>query len=477
MAYEHGIKILEQSTSILPPRRISASLPIVFGTAPVHLAVDGADSVNKPKLVYTYKEAVAAFAYSADWSKFTLCEFMMSQFSLFNMAPMVFVNVFDPAVHKASEAEAEGVFVGDELQLAHPDILAGTLVVKTADGLTPHVEGVDYTVDRASGLITRIEGGAILADATVTRAYDYADLSLVDSTDIIGGIDGTTGAATGLELLNDVFPRFRLVPGQVVAPGWSHDAAVAAVMTAKGSNINGHFKAISVIDIPETVTKYTDVAAHKNDNNLTDEQMVVCWPKCKLGDNEYWLSTQMAGVMCQTDAECGDIPYKSPSNERLQMTAAVVNGVEVWLGADQAAYLNGQGIVTALNFVGGWKAWGNRTGCYPAVTDPKDAFIPIRRMFNWIGNTLILTWWQKVDAPLTRRLVETVLDSNNIWFNGLAAREIILGGRVTFDETENPVTDLMDGIGKFHVFVTPPSPAREIDFIMEYDPAYLSSLF
>lgn len=35
----------------------------------------------------------------------------------------------------------------------------------------------------------------------------------------------------------------------------------------------------------------------------------------------------------------------------------------------------------------------------------------------------------------------------------------------------------MDGIARFHVYVTPPSPNREIDFILEYDASYLSTLF
>jgi hypothetical protein len=159
------------------------------------------------------------------------------------------------------------------------------------------------------------------------------------------------------------------------------------------------------------------------------------------------------------------------------MNAAVANKEEVWMGPEQAGYLNGQGVVTALNFVGGWKCWGNRTGCYPSVTDVKDSMIPIRRMFNWIGNTLTLTFWQKVDYPANRRLIETIVDSANIWLNGLAARQFILGGRVEFQVDENPVTDLMDGNIKFHVYVTPPSPAKEISFILEYDPAYVATLF
>ena len=54
---------------------------------------------------------------------------------------------------------------------------------------------------------------------------------------------------------------------------------------------------------------------------------------------------------------------------------------------------------------------------------------------------------------------------------------MILGGRVEVLPEENPTTDLMDGIIRFHVYATPPGPARELDFIIEYDPAYLETLF
>ena len=94
-----------------------------------------------------------------------------------------------------------------------------------------------------------------------------------------------------------------------------------------------------------------------------------------------------------------------------------------------------------------------------------------------ISNTLITTYFQRLDFPLNRRQIDTILDSANIWLNGLAAREFILGGRVVFLESENPQTDLMDGIARFHVYLTPPSPNREIDFVLEYDPAYLETLF
>lgn len=477
MTYNHGVYINEQATSIVPPVRSDASLPVVVGCAPVHfLAEQG--PVNEPVLCYTYNEAVTQLGYSADFDNWGLCEFMSVLFALFNSSPVVFINVFDPDTHQVAITGESLALSGDSGVVAHPGVVDESLVVKDEAGTTTYVADTDYTVDRETGTITRTSDGDIAADATLTVDYDYGDPSLVDADDIIGGIDSGTGAASGLELVNRIFPMFRLVPGQIVAPGYSTDAGVAAVMHAKAGNINGHFKCIAVVDIDsDSITQYTDVAAAKNTNNLTDEQLVVCWPKVSLGGVEYWLSSQVAALLCQVDAANDGIPYVSASNKGLQMDSAVANGEAVWLAPDAGAYLNGQGIVTALNFIGGWKCWGNRTGCYPGVTDVKDAYLPIRRMFNWIGNTIVQTYWQKVDFPTNRRLIETILDSINIWLNGLSARGVILGGRVEFQESENPTTDLMDGIITLHVYVTPPSPARELVFTLEYDPEYLTTLF
>lgn len=486
MSHRHGVYISEVPTSILPPVRTSAGLPVVFGIAPVHLTEGPAANVNKPVLCFSYAEAVEAFGYiGAENGQFaySLSEFMSSQLALFAAAPVVLVNVLDPAVHKVSITGEAATLVDGAVSPANGGALKASVVVKSQDGLTTYLLDTDYALTyNTSGdlIITRISTGSIPTDTTaLTLDYDHIDPSLVVANDIIGGIDAGTGAATGLELLNEVFPRFRLIPGQVLAPGYSTDPAVAAVMLAKAGNINQHFRATALVDIPTgTVDKYSDAPAWKNDNNIVDPRQIVCWPKVSLGGTQYHLSTQLAGLICRTDADNADIPYTSPSNKNLQANSAVLDdGSEVWLAPDSAAFLNGQGIVTALNFIGGWKAWGNRTGAYPSNTDPKDTFIPIRRMFDWVGNTLTLTFWQRLDFPLNPRQIQTITDSANIWLNGLTAQGYLLGGRVEFREDENPTTDLMDGIARFHVYLTPPSPNREIDFILEYDPAYLQSLF
>ena len=61
--------------------------------------------------------------------------------------------------------------------------------------------------------------------------------------------------------------------------------------------------------------------------------------------------------------------------------------------------------------------------------------------------------------------------------NGLAAEEKILGGRVEFIDSENPTTSLMDGIIKFHTYLSPSPAARDIENVLEYDPSYFQTLF
>lgn len=42
-------------------------------------------------------------------------------------------------------------------------------------------------------------------------------------------------------------------------------------------------------------------------------------------------------------------------------------------------------------------------------------------------------------------------------------------------ESENNLLDLMAGIIRIHVYITPPSPAQEIDFTLEYDISYVQA--
>ena len=189
------------------------------------------------------------------------------------------------------------------------------------------------------------------------------------------------------------------------------------------------------------------------------------------------MSVQMAGLMATVDTDNGGCPAESPSNKTLKIDSAVLaDGTEVLLDLTQANYLNSNGVITALNFIGGFVLWGNETACYPANTDVKDYFLCVSRMFGWVSNSLVLTYWSKLEGKFNRRLIDSIVDSVNIWLNGIVAEEKLLGGRVEFNEDENPTTSLMSGKAVFHVYLTPPSPAKEIEFVLEYDTEYVSSV-
>lgn len=482
MAYKHGVYISEVPTSVLPPVEVNAGLPVFVGRAPLNLAKT-TEYVNKPFLAYTYDEAVAAMGYSSDWEHYELCEAMYTFFQLFAVSPIVLINVLDPATHKKSKADSSRPITNGVATIEDDGVMLPSLVVKLTGAAQPLVKNTDYTAafdDEGKIVITRLEGGAItVGQATLLLSYDYIDPTMVTEADVIGGVNVTTGKYTGMELVNKIFPLFRLIPGQLLSPGWSQSPTVAAIMKAKVQSINGFFKAVALCDLDSAAADlYSEAPAWKENNNYTDRMQINCWPMLKLGSQKYHFSTQLAAVICRTDAANNDIPFWSPSNQSLQATGAVTaGGEEVALGPDQAAYINGQGIVTALNFIGGWKVWGNRTGCYPGTTDQKDSWIPVRRMFNWIGNTIIMTYWQKVDNPTNKRLIQTVTDSINIWLNGFTAIGALLGGRVEFLASENPTTDLMNGIIKFHVYLTPPIPAEDMEFILEFDVSYFEALW
>lgn len=477
MSYQHGVYIQENPTSITPPILSHSGVQVVVGTAPVNLAKDPYQAANIPILANSWKEAVEKLGYSDDWENYTLCEVMDASFRQVGVAPIIFINVLDPIEHKKEESKT--VTLGnDETIVDVNGILLDTVVVKSADGSTTYKKDIDYSIafnSEGYPVISVIEGGALIG-SDVQVDFSKIDPSLVTEEDIIGGYDVATEKYLGLELISQVYLRLGIVPGLILAPGWSHIPAVAAVIDAKCKLINGSFNCMNLLDIDSSeVTQYTDAPSWKNDNSYSSNKSIVLWPKVKIGDKIYWYSSIMAALIAYTDAQNDNVPYVSPSNKRLPITATVlVDGTEVYLDQIQGNYLNGQGITTAIN-INGWRAWGNNTAAYPSTSDPKDRFIPIRRVFDWWGNTFILTYFQKVDDPANYRLIESVVDSENIRANGYQAKGQIAGARIEFRKEDNPITDILNGRIQFIQKIAAFPPAENIVNVLEFDPIMLQN--
>ena len=365
MAFFHGVRVKEVPTSILPPVNTTAGLPVVVGTAPVHLTADPAKNVNRPVICYGWNEAVAALGYSENWDEYTISEVMYAQFKLYGVKPIIFVNVLDPAKHKAEIKDTDGCTVTEGRVVLDDPVLIASLKVKSSAAAEPAKNLTDYTAaydDEGRLVISVTPTGALKNADKLYLEYTKIDPSKVKDADIIGGAS-KTGTA-GLEWLDSIYTLFSLVPGIVAAPGWSDRLSVAAVMKAKAMNISGLFRCICLTDVDTGAVKhYSDVNEWKNKNSYTGVNQVVCWPCVRSGDMVFRMSTHILGIIGVVDAANEDVPYQSPSNLSMQATGICLkDGTEVALSLDQANHLNSQGVMTALNFSGGVEELGQLHG-------------------------------------------------------------------------------------------------------------------
>lgn len=477
---KHGVFIVEEATALTVPISGRSSVQVVIGTAPVNMAEDPAAVVNTPILANSAAEAMAALGYSTDMGKgkYTLCQTMYATNNIYQVSPVVYINVLDPARHKKSLEEAQYPVIQMQAVIPVEGVLINGLTVKNADGSTPLVLNTDYTAAFNSDghlVLTLIEGGAGASAENLTVSGEQIDPSVVTKTDIVGAYDPLTGKETGAEVIRQVFPKLGIVPGLLLAPGWSQEPEVGIALAAKAANINGVFKAMALLDLDTTkAKKYTDTKRVKEDSGFTSPYCYPLWPCDKVGDLILAKSAVVGALVSYVDASNDDVPSNSPSNTLLGVTGqCLADGTEVTLDQDQGSTVNEYGVTTAIN-MNGWKLWGNYTGAYPASTDAKDIWFPVRRMFNWQGNTFIRTYFSKVDDPMNTVLIESVVDSENIRCAAYAPDKWA-GAEIEYRADDNPTTDILAGKMTFRQRIAPYTPAQEIENILSYDTAMLAS--
>ena len=100
MAYNHGVRILENPTSLTAPILGTAAFQVVVGVSPVNLAEDPYKATNVVKLAYSFSEASAAVGYSNNLKDYNLNQSISATFKKFAVAPIALINVLDPKKHK-----------------------------------------------------------------------------------------------------------------------------------------------------------------------------------------------------------------------------------------------------------------------------------------------------------------------------------------------------------------------------------------
>ncbi len=476
MAKKHGVFVYEEQTAVTIPQESSSGLQVVIGTAPVNVLDDPSSAVNVPILANSANEAMAALGYSNDFKNYTLCQTMYVTSNLYQVSPVVYINVLDPEKHKKAMT-AQTVDVSSlQATVKTAGILKKGLTVK--NGETTLENGKDYVLSFDSDgylVITLLAAGTAAEATSLTVNGNVLDPSTVEKTDIIGAYDAATGAETGMEVIRKVYPKLGVVPGILIAPGWSQEPEVGIALSAKAANINGVFKAMAFLDIDTTkAKKYTDVKEVKEKSGFTSEFCYPIWPCFMVGEIILAGSAVAAARTAYLDAANTDVPANSPSNKPLAITGTcLADGTEVVLDQDQATTVGEYGAATALN-MNGFRMWGNHTGAWPASGDAKDVWINVRRMFNWQGNTFILTYFDKVDDPMNYILIENVVDSENIRCAAFAPA-YWAGASIEYLEADNPITEILAGHMTFRQHIAPYTPAETIDNILNYDTGMLQA--
>ena len=474
--YKHGIATSRRATQLSAPITSDGCIQCVIGTAPVNLAENPYETVNKPFLAQSKAAAIAAVGYCTDFKNYTLCQSIYASFDVFGVGPIVLINVLDPTKHVKASLSKEYDVTEGKFTIEDTGVLLDQLVVTTTDAETTYNEGTDYVASfNTDGTVTVaiIKGGTAAEEEKLKATYVCLNPSAVTYEDIIGAYDVATKKKTGMELIGRAYPKLGVVPGLLLAPGWSQIPAVNLALNAKSDLISSLFsaKVISDLDTAESKAEgMEEVKEYKDMNAYSDRTTVVAWPLVGVGDYRYYYSAQLAALLQYQAAQNGGVPSLSPSNKDVKITGLYnADGEEMILDMDEANdYCNACGVVTAIN-MNGWKCWGNNTAAYPSSSDPIDRWINIVTIFDYLENNFKLSFFQNVDDLTNYRLIDEVVSAYNMQLNSLQPNDIA-GGAITFNHDENPIAQILGGHIIFHTRIGGYAPAEYIENIFEFDP-------
>lgn len=423
----HGVEIVELDDGPRPIQMVRSSIIGLVGTAPK-------GPVNTPTLILgSRSEAVKQFGNAIG----TIPDAFDAIFDHAG-AMIVVINVLDPAIHKAAVVAAEYTFDATTDLLEVADEYIYTAVVKSQDLVTTYVEDTDYTYDSDTGKFTRLAAGAIAAGATVSIGYDRVDETLVTTADIIGGVDGSTGAYMGLQALLAAEGDVGVQPKILIAPGFTSEMAVVSDMIGVAERL----RAVIVAD--GSNTNDTDALAYRA--NFGSERVylvdpwVNVWDTIANAEAPQAVSARIAGLMVKNDDERGY--YTSPSNREINGIVGTVRPIDFTLGDPNARanYLNENEIATIIQ-KDGYRLWGNRT----CSSDPKWAFLAHVRLNDMIMESLLRAHMWAVDRNITKTYLEDVTEGVNAFLSKLTNEGAISGGQCWADPDLNTAISMDAG--------------------------------
>ena len=170
----------------------------------------------------------------------------------------------------------------------------------------------------------------------------------------------------------------------------------------------------------------------------------------------------IAGVWARTDASRG--VWKAPANEALRGIVRLENEVT----SGEQDLLNPEGINCVRSFGSyGTKVWGART---LAKTDPSWRYVNVRRLFNFVEESIRRGTQWAVFEPNDRDLWQRVKRNISSFLRGLWMQGALTGATpdqayyVVCDESNNPASSVDEGKLIVEVGIAPVKPAEFVIF-------------
>ncbi|MDD3139613.1 MAG: phage tail sheath family protein [Lachnospiraceae bacterium] len=457
---------------------------VAIGMAPVNLVAGykTAGIINKPVKLQNLSDAQRTMGYSSDWSKFTLCETMAAHFDNAegNIGPVYVINVLNPEVHKTATKTTEAItFTNGRGSIKSDIIILDSLV------LEDKVEGTDYTksYDFSNGkvIIASLDTEDPIT-GSISASYDTIDISAVTATTIAG--TQADGVYTGIQAIKLLYSTYNVITNLIVAPGWSDKPDVYKAIAKVRQQINGHWDAIGLTDLPISATTILAAKTFKTEDAYSDEGCKSFWPQAVDASGKIFHLSSLAAVeFMRADAAHDGVPMETCGNKSIPVVKQYFGALATNQGFDQleAKELAKNGIATCVFWGGNWVLWGDSTDAYTFGAEAQDArntFDTSMRMMYYITNSFQKEWGNIIDKPFTKQLKDTIINREQEKLDGLVAVGALIGHpSVSFIEDKNPLTSIKNGDFRWDIPVTPVVPLKSASVYVAYTDAGFSAYF
>ena len=221
---------------------------VIVGTGTINMG--DMNCVNKPILIQNSKDAATYFGGANNIKGFTINEALYLAFNVYNVKPIIVINVLNPEEHKTAHNEEEIIVKDFKATLEKTGIINDeNLIVKNNEtSVVIQKEKYICSFDDEGKLTIKL-ANTETSIKKIDVSYNFLDVSKLKETDVIGSIDPQTLEAKGLECLKEIFPNYSMIPSCVVAPDFA-TAKIRVALDAKAAVINDKWVSMSIPEMP-----------------------------------------------------------------------------------------------------------------------------------------------------------------------------------------------------------------------------------